>query len=666
MSNVNIKRAVENIRSGTNVYTPIIEVIVNSIQAIEETDSTNEGRIDITILRSAQNELDNSENLISGFVVSDNGVGFTEKNRTAFDTLYTDNRISQGGKGFGRFTCLKYFSKVLIESIYFEEEKYFERKFQMGESTEIIVNESIDIPKSNICGTKIKLTGLKTTLQERTTSSISRTLVEKLLPFFIDHQKKCPLIFIKEEDGTNDILLNNYLNNQEESLIHEFPIFNNSFLLKSNQQEESFTVRLFKVFSSKLQRSKISLVAHRREVTTASIHNYIPEFIDEFYENTNTNDEPRNFIIKVYVFGSYLDNYVSLERGGFEFQKDNDLLYGISQTDIEKKASEFAREPVRKDVMERSEKKRTQINEYVDNQAPWYKGLLNEVEISDFPYNPSFEQIDQKLHLKKYQQEVVIRAEVNELLASDEINELKEKATEIVSKISGSSRNELIHYIALRRSVLDIFDKSLSVDSSGKYSSEEIVHNIIFPTKSDSDSTSFDNHNLWIIDERLNFTQYLTSDKPLNGQKSDRPDLLIFDKRIGFRGDNEPSNPVTIFEFKKPHRDDFTNPSSSEDPIEQIIRYVIQLKEGKYKTPEGREIRIEDNTPFYGFVICELTNKVKTWLEDFKDFKPMPDRMGYFGRHSKLNLYIEVLSWEKVLKDANMRNKVFFHKLGIS
>ena len=35
MSNVNIKRAVENIRSGTTVYTPLVEVIVNAIQAIE-------------------------------------------------------------------------------------------------------------------------------------------------------------------------------------------------------------------------------------------------------------------------------------------------------------------------------------------------------------------------------------------------------------------------------------------------------------------------------------------------------------------------------------------------------------------------------------------------------------------------------------------------------
>jgi hypothetical protein len=43
----------------------------------------------------------------------------------------------------------------------------------------------------------------------------------------------------------------------------------------------------------------------------------------------------------------------------------------------------------------------------------------------------------------------------------------------------------------------------------------------------------------------------------------------------------------------------------------------------------------------------------------------MPDGMGWFGWRTNINLYIEVMSWEKLLKDANMRNRVFFHKLAI-
>ena len=242
---------------------------------------------------------------------------------------------------------------------------------------------------------------------------------------------------------------------------------------------------------------------------------------------------------------------------------------------------------------------------------------------------------------------------------------MKDCVAEIVNRISGNSKNDLIHYIALRRTILDLFARSLQTDNSGKYSSEGMVHDIIFPRKGDTDKTPFKEHNLWIVDERLNFTAYVSSDLPLDGQNGERPDLIAYDKRVLFRGDNEASNPITIFEFKKPQRDDFVNPSSQEDPVQQIVRYVNSIRDGKYKTPEGRNILVSDNTPFYGYVVCDLTKKVESWLAREKDFKPMPDRQGWFHWISNINLYVEVVSWDKVLKDAKMRNQIFFQKLGI-
>jgi hypothetical protein len=53
--------------------------------------------------------------------------------------------------------------------------------------------------------------------------------------------------------------------------------------------------------------------------------------------------------------------------------------------------------------------------------------------------------------------------------------------------------------------------------------------------------------------------------------------------------------------------------------------------------------------------VCDTPKKVADWLELEKDFKPMPDGLGWFYWHSKLNLYIEVVSWTKILRDAEMR-----------
>ncbi|WP_422476019.1 hypothetical protein [Endozoicomonas sp. ALB032] len=62
------------------------------------------------------------------------------------------------------------------------------------------------------------------------------------------------------------------------------------------------------LYSPREKTSKVSLVAHRREVTVNSLHNYIPEFIDEFYQKAMGKEKTdRNFIIKVYVSGEYLD-----------------------------------------------------------------------------------------------------------------------------------------------------------------------------------------------------------------------------------------------------------------------------------------------------------------------------------------------------------------------
>jgi len=71
------------------------------------------------------------------------------------------------------------------------------------------------------------------------------------------------------------------------------------------------------------------------------------------------------------------------------------------------------------------------------------------------------------------------------------------------------------------------------------------------------------------------------------------------------------------------------------------------------------------NTPFYGYVVCDPTAKVEGWLLRVKNIKPMPDRLGWFSWFENINLYVEVLGWDKVLKDAKMRNQIFFHKLGI-
>lgn len=667
MSNVNIRRVVENIRSGTTVYTPLVETIVNAIQAIEAA-GTSEGHVDIAVERSKQTELDGAIPSVESFVVSDNGIGFTDEHRDSFDTLYTDLKLSQGGKGFGRFICLKYFDELLVESTFLTADGHQRRAFRMGKDTEIIVDEKVQPTSEAETGSRVTLFHVKESrFHDKQLATIARSVVERLLPYFIDEEHGCPRITIAESDGSDPIVLNDFVDNELAALIREVPLTTSTFAFETMSGDSPFTVRLFKIYSPRNQRSKISLVADRREVTDTSIYNYIPEFIDEFYEKVGAGDEAqdRNFIVKAYVFGPYLDANVSLERGGFDFQKDSDMVHSISQSDIERRAAEVAKDALGETITARQEKKRKHVEEYVEIEAPWHRTIVEDIDLSSMPYNPTPDEIETVFQREKYSQEVAIRRDVAQILAGTGTENLSEGVAGILERISKTSRNDLVHYIAMRRSVLDIFQRGLESEQDGTYSSEGTVHDIIFPRKGDSQTTSFDEHNLWIVDERLNFTNFVSSDKPLDGGKTDRPDLLVFDKRVVFRGDNEASNPITIFEFKKPQRDDFANPSSRDDPIEQLIRYVNKIRDGKYKTPKGRDIMVAENTPFYGYVVCDITAKVEAWLEREKNFTPMPDRRGWYNWFGNIKLYIEVLSWDKILKDADMRNKVFFHTLGI-
>lgn len=421
MSKVNIKRTVENIRANTTVYSPIVEVVVNAIQAIEST-GRQDGKIVVRIQRDSQMEMD-SDTLpgIVGFEIVDNGIGFTPANRESFDTLYSDLKMAEGGKGFGRFICLKYFDNVHVDSIYVEEGAFKRRTFSMGKQSDIIINEKISDTAQKSSGTSLKLSGLKDGRAiDKKLNTIARNLVEKLLPNFLVETPVCPQITLTEDDGSESICLNDWFSNELSGLIKEVAVEDSKFTLRSTDTDESFIVRVFQLYFPRNQKSRISLVAHRREVSGSPLYDYVPEFVDDFYDKDGNNQaiQGRNYIIRAYVFADYLDRHVSLERGGFEFKTEHDLLYGISQVEIEKKSAQIAKEAVGADILGRQEKKKERFRMYVEEEAPWHKALVETIDLSKMPLNPSKEEIETRLQHEKFVQEVQIKRDVSRILAS--------------------------------------------------------------------------------------------------------------------------------------------------------------------------------------------------------------------------------------------------------
>ena len=265
-------------------------------------------------------------------------------------------------------------------------------------------------------------------------------------------------IILSEYDGTDALRLNDFVNNEVSAFIREMTVTNNSFRLGVLDTEEEFQVRIFRIYAPRNHKSRISMVAHKREVSGSVLQRYIPEFEDEFYEKdgNSQDDRGRNYIIKAYVSGSYLDRNVSLERGGFEFGMENELLLGIAQVEIEKHTASIARDAVGTDIALRQERKKERVRSYVDDEAPWHKSILSRIDLSGMPYKPTNEEIETRLQKEKFAQELAIKRDVAKILDETDFNTIKDNVVEIVSKISGTSKDELIHYIALRKKILDI------------------------------------------------------------------------------------------------------------------------------------------------------------------------------------------------------------------
>ena len=111
---------------------PLLEAIVNGLQAIDVRfgDEMGRGRLRVTISGAGRRSSSCNPPVpgraalkpITGFLVEDNGVGFTPDNMDSFETLDTDYKASLGCRGVGRLLWLKAFDKVSVRSAYMAED----------------------------------------------------------------------------------------------------------------------------------------------------------------------------------------------------------------------------------------------------------------------------------------------------------------------------------------------------------------------------------------------------------------------------------------------------------------------------------------------------------------------------------------------------------------
>lgn len=676
---INLNGFVSNIEINPDEYLlPLQEVIVNSIQSIEDKGDKSKSSIGINIIRTSEPVLSKEEfaepyRAIIGFEVTDNGVGFNEKRFKAFNEIYTDINKAKGCKGVGRYSVLACFDNMDIDSTYYEDNVWKKRtfKFSAKEGVVIVHDPAESIVEQKEFSTKVRLNNYKKafydyTIKNRITiNDIAEAIIHHCLLYFTCSNVPLMRVFY-DGDKDNAIVLNNLFND----VIKFDKEAQNINIIGS---DTPFVLNYIRNYANRAH--SMHLCANNREVgKKISLSTYIPSFVKPLQDNFNN-----KYYLSVYITGDLLDKRVNSQRTKFSIplkkEDDSSMFEGLCLQDIFNEISSNVKTEY-KDVIEEAEKEKdNRIRNYIlDKNKPRlaYRHLIGiEGAFENIPADATDERIEAELHKKTFQLEQKRTKAFNRAFAKKKYDgeDFSQIIKSVLSEESKFSADKLADLMIRRKAVLKLFRKYLEWrEEDNEYMLEKDLHNIIFTMGAETDIMPQEYHNLWLLDERLTFYRYATSDKAIrtnphiaNDSKKET-DLLIYDFPWAYTDNPNNVNSLVIFEFKRPGRD--MNNSEDRKLDSQVLGYFERLLESKAKNDKGKLLNIQKTTPKFGYVICELHKDLIAYNQDFNGFMPTPYGT-LFKINSNLNMYIEVMSYETMVEFAEKRHDSFFQALGI-
>lgn len=198
---------------------PVFEAISNSIHAVDDSKRTD-GQISVHIHRNPSQTIAMAEEMrpvevVSGFTIEDNGIGFTEANFSSFCTADSTQKKARGGKGVGRLSWLKVFERAEVESVYqLTPTRRQLRRFTFTLSEKPIADYTVNDTDAEI-STVVRLIGFRPEYQKycpKQYETIARKLIEHFMALLV--HSTCPSIMLVDESETTEQSLNRIFDNQ--------------------------------------------------------------------------------------------------------------------------------------------------------------------------------------------------------------------------------------------------------------------------------------------------------------------------------------------------------------------------------------------------------------------------------------------------------------------
>ena len=631
-------------------FMSVLEAVINSIHSIEERSEKYKehfkGKILIDIKR--RETLIEGIKEIKSIAIIDNGIGFTESNMESFLTADSDYKSKIGGKGIGRFTWLKVFQNVWVESIYKdlnEENLINKRTFSFTLNNDDIIDD-LSIYNGKYIDNKTTILLENPILDYskglcKNTVDIANMIIEHYIEYLLANSNiEIDICDESKIISINQLIINSLIDSKEVDFsINNIPFKIKHLLLRKELQKNSF----------------IYWAANNRVVKKDKLDNYINTIKGATFHNGDA------YYVAI-LSSEYLDLNVSDNRLAFNIPNDDDGLFDniLTLSQIINSTKHSIQAYLHDELIRLQDQNENRVRKYISNTAPEYQYLLKykKEEIRTFDPTLNDDKLELMLHKLEIEHTNSLISAVKKVKTSSDIDGYEELLEKTIEQLSESNQAKLAKYIAHRKVIIDLFEDGLKI----KYEKEAYIHNLIYPMKLTNEENIENYHNLWLIDERLAFCEYIASDESLK-KRGDRPDLLFLDNSAAF-SDEEGSdyyNTISIIELKRPMRTGYSN---EDNPMDQMLKYVRKIRSKEAQTKTGRTILARDTTQFYLYAICDIDKSLEEILES-RDYKKTPDDRGYYMYHDKYKAYIEVVPLDKVLYNAKQRNRSFFKKLGL-
>jgi hypothetical protein len=656
---------------------PLFEAVLNSIQAIEDADGlTERGQVRVHVIRGPVNlELEYDKKKrgpdplgpITGFDVYDDGVGFDANNMLAFETLDTDYKSDRGGRGVGRLLWLKAFKEVRIESHFRSETSEIRRREFTFDPVLGVANQKVtEAQPGSRTRTTVHLAGFKEKYRVavfKTADAMARALLEHCLWYFV-RPGGAPTITIVDGDQTVDL-----------SQLYDEHMEANAVSEKIVVKGRDFELLHVKLRSGSSSTHQIAYCADQRVVSTNKIAGKVPGVYGPLSDNSH------EFTYSCYVSSEFLDENVRSERTGIDLPESIGELFEdteLSWKDIEQEVCLRIAAHLRDFLAANREKSRERVAAFVATKAPRYRPIVSRIPEDQLLVDPDItdKDLELALHRQLADLEQQLLADGHDLMSpydEDSIDTYRKRLDDYLARAEDIKRSDLASYVSHRKVILDLLESALERGPDGRHKREDVLHAFIMPMRVDSNHVRFESCNLWLVDERLAFHDYLASDKPLSSmpitgsQSQKEPDLValnIFDNpTLVSEGGSGPSASLVIVEIKRPMRND-AGPGEKDDPIEQALGYLDRIRQGKVTTSRGRLIPNSADIPGFCYVVCDITPTIEQRCK-YAGMVRRSDGLGYFKYNEPMKAYVEVISFDGLVKAAKQRNRAFFEKLGL-